>query len=465
MPHTELDPQFQDITPAWKGLPNMNGWYFTSVVDGISEEALPWLLAQGWQLNAANTDDTTEPPTTTYLMARTRLLHWNVLYSLLVDFTNSFNEGRWANDARYEDIIFNMQNMLDKHQSEVSEFTDEKAGGESGYLTIMLNQVDQTAADYDSYKAEYQSKDSGDRATELAKLKTTWANAADTAQSEYDEMTSGLNIGTIIAGVDAAIADFAVAVTAFNNEYADLGTTLVTDYEAHQVIAKALLTDLGSTELIRINEKFDADLATQSQAMIDRGFYSSGIMADITARNTRDRNDAIAELNDKLSREKLQNQHTLYGQQYQMRLGGLDASMKAIDASSKIVSSRLQHGQFSAEIRHKIATLSVQTRLAVLGLREKYYESLLQSISWESARETEMYQQLVQVRIRQFEILGRTMQQDMELLKYKLDGRNEIAASIFGFVERRTDAYPDQNSMAQLATNLGETGAATWQSA
>jgi len=206
-------------------------------------------------------------------------------------------------------------------------------------------------------------------------------------------------------------------------------------------------------------------LATQSQAMIDRGFYSSGIMADITSRNTRERNEAIAELNDKLSREKLQNQHTLYGQQYQMRLGGLDASMKAIDASSKIVSSRLQHGQFSAEIRHKIATLSVQTRLAVLGLREKYYESLLQSISWESARETEMYQQLVQVRIRQFEILGRTMQQDMELLKYKLDGRNEIAASIFGFVERRTDAYPDQNSMAQLATNLGETGAATWQSA
>ena len=329
----------------------------------------------------------------------------------------------------------------------------------------MLNQVDQTAADYDSYKEEYQSKDSGDRATELAKLKTTWANAADTAQAEYDEMTSGLNIGAIIDGVDGAIDDFAVAVTAFNNEYADLGTTLVADYEAHQVIAKALLNDLGSTELIRINEKFDADLATQSQAMIDRGFYSSGIMADITSRNTRERNEAIAELNDKLSREKLQNQHTLYGQQYQMRLGGLDASMKAIDASSKIVSSRLQHGQFSAEIRHKIATLSVQTRLAVLGLREKYYESLLQSISWESARETEMYQQLVQVRIRQFEILGRTMQQDMELLKYKLDGRNEIAASIFGFVERRTDAYPDQNSMAQLATNLGETGAATWQSA
>ena len=465
MPHTELDPQFQDITPAWKGLPNMNGWYFTSVVDGVSEEALPWLLAQGWQLNAANTNDYVEPPVTTYLMARTRLLHWNVLYSLLVDFTNSFNEGRWANDARYEDIIFNMQNMLDKHQSEVSEFKDEKAGGEHGYLTLMLNQVDQSAADYESYKTAFQSKDSGDRATELAKLKTTWANAADTAQAEYDEMTSGLDIGAIISGVDTAIDDFAVAVTAFNNEYADLGTTLVTDYEAHQVLAKSFLTDLGTTELVRINEKFDSDLATQSQAMIDKGFYSSGIMTDVTARNTRDRNDAIAELNDKLAREKLQNEHTLYGQQFQMRLGGLDASMKAIDASSKIVSSRLQHGQFSAEIRHKIATLSAQTRLTVLGLREKYYESLLQSITWETARESELYQQLVQVRIKQFEILGRTMTQDLELMKYQLDGRNNLAASLFGFVERRTDAYPDQNAMAQLTANLGETGASTWQSA
>lgn len=465
MPHTNLDPQFQDITPAWKGLPNMNGWYFTSVVDGISEEALPWLLAQGWQLNAANTDDSVEPPVTTYLMARTRLLHWNVLYSLLVDFTNSFNEGRSANDKRYEDVVFNMQNMLDKHQAEMAEFQEDKAQGVNGYITLMLNKVDESLDEYESYKEEFQSKDSGDRETELAKLKTTWANAADTAQAEYDEMTSGLDIGAIIAGVDTAIDDFAVAVSAFNNEYADLGLTLLSDYEAHQILAREFLVDLGATELARINEKFDADLATQSQAMIDRGFYSSGIMADITARNTRERNEAIVELNDRLAREKLQNQHTLYEQQFKMRLGGLDASMKAIDASSKIVSSRLQHGQFSAEIRHKIATLSVQTRLTVLGLREKYYELLLQSITWESARTSELYQQLVQVRIRQAEILGRTMQQDMELLKYQLDGRNEIAASLFGFVERRTDAYPDNNAMAQLATNLGETGAATWQSA
>ena len=66
MTHTELSPIFQDVTPSWQGLPNMNGWYFTSVVQGVSEEALPWLLAQGWQLNAANTNNYVEPPVTTH---------------------------------------------------------------------------------------------------------------------------------------------------------------------------------------------------------------------------------------------------------------------------------------------------------------------------------------------------------------------------------------------------------------
>jgi hypothetical protein len=90
---------------------------------------------------------------------------------------------------------------------------------------------------------------------------------------------------------------------------------------------------------------------------------------------------------------------------------------------------------------------------------------LLQSITWESDRRTQTYDRLVQVRLKQFEIQGRTMDKDMELMKYQLDERNNLAASLFGFVERRTDAYPDMNAMAKLTTNLGETGAATWQSA
>jgi len=462
----ELEPTFQDITPAWRGLPaGMSSWYITSIVSGISQEALPWMLAQGWQLNAVQTDDSVSPPIETYLMARTKLLNQNVLLSLMIDFTNSFNEGRAANDKRYKDVVWAWQNVLDKYQADMEDFRDDKVYSATGYVTVMLSQVSELGTDFDSMQADYDSYDSGDRAGELVKLKTTWSAAADTAQAEYDTMTSGLDLPAIIADIDSAMDDFDAAITTFNTTYATLGATLLTDFTTHQTLARGFLTDLGTSELARINENFANSLATQSQGLVDRGFYSSAITTDITNRNTRDRDDAISALNDRLNREKLGNQHTLYEEQFKMRLGGLEAAMKAIDASGKAVSLRLQQGEWSSEIRHKVATLSVQSRLAVLGLREKYYKTLLDSITWESDRRTQLYDRLVQVRLKQFELRGRTLDKEMELLKYQLDERNNIAASLFGFVERRTDAYPDQNSMAQLATNLGETGASTWQSA
>lgn len=424
------------------------------------------MLAQGWHVNGVNVDETVKPPITTYLMSRTKLLHWNMLRSLMFEFNQAFNEGRAANDKRYEDVVWAWQNVLDKHQQEMTEFQTDKVQDESvGYVTLMFNKSDEIKTDFDSYQADYDSYDSGDRATELTKLKTIWSTAADTAQSEYDSMVSGLDLPAIIAATDAAIDDFTDAVANFNATYADLPRILRNDYDSHALLARGFLTDLGTTELARINEKFDNALATQKQALTDRGFYSSAIITDITTRITRERNEAIGELNDRLNREKLANQHQLYEQQYKMRLGGLEAAMKSIDAASKVVSTTLQHGQWSAEIRHKIASLSVQARLDVLQFRQKYYEMLLQSISWESDRRSQIYDRLVQVRLKQFEILGRTLDKDFELLKYQLDERNNIAASLFGFVERRTDAYPDQNAMAQLAANLGETGASTWQSA
>ena len=386
MPLNDLNPTFQDITPSWLGPPNMTNWYFTSVVAGISEEALPWMLAQGWKVNDVNTDENYTPPVTTYLMARTRLLHWNVLGSLLADFTNAFNEGRSANDKRYEDVVYAWRDVLDKYQSDVEAFQADKVQGDTGYVTIMLNYADQLGTEYDTMKADWDSYDSGDRATELGKLKTTWSAAADTAQAEYDTMTSGLDLPAIISGVDSAVADYETAIAAFNAEYDDLAAILLADFTTHQAITRALLLDLGTSELARITEAFDNSLANETQKLTDRGFYSSAIITDITNRNTRDRDDAISALNDKLNREKLDNEHKLYEEQFRMRLGGLDAAVKALDAAGKVVSMRLQHGQWSAEIRHNIATLSVSSRLAVLGLREKYYQALLESITWESSR-------------------------------------------------------------------------------
>ena len=90
---------------------------------------------------------------------------------------------------------------------------------------------------------------------------------------------------------------------------------LALEYSNHSDTAKAFLVDLGTTETARINEQFDATLSVQVQGLADRGFYASPIETDITARNTRDRNEELAAHNDRLMREKLANEHQLYGQQ------------------------------------------------------------------------------------------------------------------------------------------------------
>ncbi len=89
---------------------------------------------------------------------------------------------------------------------------------------------------------------------------------------------------------------------------------LIRDYGVHAETAKALLTDLGSTELARIHEAFAASRSVQLQHSIDKGLYSSLDPVDITARSDRDRDEQIQALNDRLAREKLTNEHTLYGQ-------------------------------------------------------------------------------------------------------------------------------------------------------
>ena len=459
----EIAPTFQDISPSNKAAPTMNDWYFSTTAEKISEEALPWMLAQGWKITATR-DIARDPPSVyEYTMQQTKMLSYNVLQDLLVDFTNAYNEGRSANDKRYEDVLGNWQAMLDRHQNSMTSF-DSRVRVSGGYLNVMITRINDLNPDYDAMKSDWDSYDTPDRDAALTALKTQWENTATTAASEYDTTVSGLNLPELIADADGAIDDFAAAVTAFNNEFAGLSTTLLSDFNTHRDLTRGYLTGLGTTETARINEKWDNTLAGVKQDLVDRGFYSSIIPAAVTIHNERERSEDLAALNDKLNREKVANEHTLYGQQYKARFGGLEVSLKSVDAAAKIVQTRMGYGSWASEIRHRIAGISINARLQLLGIREKYYRTLLDSISWESNRRLQVYNELVQVRLKQFELTSRTMDKDFELIKYQLDTRNDLAIGLFGFVEKRTDDYPDMGSLAQLTASLGETGAATWQS-
>ena len=151
-------------------------------------------------------------------------------------------------------------------------------------------------------------------------------------------------------------------------------------------------------------KKYAASLAEQLQMTTDRGTYSSQLAMDITARNTRDREEEITALKDLLNREKLENQHQLYGQQQSM----WDRTLAG-------------HGAKRAD-KHKESA----------GLMSAYGARLQAS----AAKHAE----------------------EMALSQYQLQTRNELLVGLYGFVERRDDVAPEFNNLVQICVGLGDSG-------
>lgn len=96
--------------------------------------------------------------------------------------------------------------------------------------------------------------------------------------------------------------------------------TLSTDYTSHASTATAFLTSLGVADEALINEEYDDQLTSQQQALVNRGLYSSALWSQVVLQIERDRTTKLIQHRDALAREKWENQHRLYEQQFRMRL-------------------------------------------------------------------------------------------------------------------------------------------------
>tara|TARA_Y100000593_G_scaffold78495_2_gene145794 strand:- start:1405 stop:2328 length:924 start_codon:yes stop_codon:yes gene_type:complete len=197
-----ITPNFQDITPTTKTVPTMNGWYLSTTTPGVSEESVPWMLAQGWRPLSTQTDKTVFPNVVTYTMEQTTLLNQNVLHELLKDFTDAYNEGRSANDKRYEDVIELWSDMLDKSQTHLNEAETQLNNRVEVYLTTL----DALEDEYDSFFAGVK--------TELNDLTVTLdarrnevndAFASRLSQASQDLVSRGLYSSTMKTSIDAGI--------------------------------------------------------------------------------------------------------------------------------------------------------------------------------------------------------------------------------------------------------------------
>lgn len=389
-------------------------------------------------------------------------------------------------------------------------------------------------------------------------------NAQASANTHKTDMTSELSAAltkatALFNAIDSLLTTADTTLTTHIGDYNTVLALLAADYATHETTAEELLVDLGTTELARINEKWDADLATNLQALMDNGFYASQMGTDITARNTRDRNEEIAALNDRLSREKLENEHRLYEQQQQMR----DRTMAGKD---RVHSLRTEVMRYKVEALSRSYEQLIGMRKTIIDTKQRLMETQQHIYEWRASAEEAVYAKADAVRVRGVELAGRiqdarsaltqwkanndyrleeeltairaraieatvkqfaatsekdqqeaehrnrlleqvrasrqfsadcrkafadgtarnaeflaserhrlavlqleadtkrllaeadTHTQEMDVLKYQVSERNNLIVALAGFMERRTDEYPNLEDLSKLAGFLGDTG-------
>lgn len=177
--------------------------------------------------------------------------------------------------------------------------------------------------------------------------------------TRYNDLLT--NLQSLLSNNQADVTSFLNTEVTNSSGYVTLMLStkdqLATDYTSHAATATAFLTGLGVTELARINEEYDDKEASINQQVLDKGLYSSLIPTQVAVQIARERSERITDLNDKLNREKWENQHRLYEQQFRMRVQGMQ--------------TLLSTGQWKADLlKYQLDTRS-NLALALFGIVER----------------------------------------------------------------------------------------------
>ena len=385
VPPEDPDQSQIEITPA--ATPWASSWWTAQTITDIPPDSVGWLVAQGWQITDVTYDESHTPKTPYYTMQRESLQSMYVLQSLLNSYTTAYNDARHYNNERYNEVVEDWTEMLASSQT---------------HFDAQISEQNTQAALY------------------LGNLETYMDSLETLVDSNADAMDAA------IATSGAILTDVQTTHDTFELVFGSVLALLEADYTTHAALARGFLTGLGATELARINEKFTASLATQTQQLIDRGLYSSAVITDIEARNTRDKNEEISALNDRLNREKLDNQHKLYEQQVSMRGQTLDGRDRLHALAQEVLRYRQAQtmGNAEAETNHRFKAIAEMMNISM---------ARLQGLQGQHA-------------------------DNMKLMAYQLEERNKMLIGLYGFVERREDVGPKFEELAKLAVGLGDSG-------
>lgn len=312
----------------------------------------------------------------------------------------------------------NLSAFVNAYDSKLAELDQNFAS----YLADMLSQIASLGTTMDGHIADYNQQFvtlSNNYVSHAADIESKMAQVGANVSEYVASVASILDLleidyGQVSVDLDLIKTQSGTLVNQYVGDYDSILQKLESDYYGHSAVATGFLTNLGQTELARINEQFAANLSAQMQVLVSRGLYTSTIPVDITARNGRDKDENIQTLNDRLNREKLDNQHRLYEQQVGVRSRMLDGTDRMHAVQQEVL-------RYQASLISSVYSLRSEARNRVLAGKQAIFSAKDANSKYGIEVSSNLYAKLQEVRQRTIESVDRVYQLRDIFAKWKAE--------------------------------------------
>jgi hypothetical protein len=317
-----------------------------------------------------------------------------------------------ANNATVIKALFTKQDSaLTTYVSDYDSKLAELDQNFASYLGEVLAKISSLDGVLDGHIAEYSAQfvtlsnnytaHAEDLAAQLAKVEV---NVSEYTSDVEDILTSiEVDYDQVASDLNQYILESGSALSGYSGNYDAVLELMQSDYDAHAPVTRAFLNNLGQTELARINEQFASSLSSQMQMLVSRGLSMSTIPVDVTARSDRDKDEQIQLLNDRLNREKLENENLLYGKQLDIRTRKLEIVERRHAAQQDVI-------RFKASLVSSVYGLRSEATNRVLAGKQAVFAAKDANIKYGMQISADLYAKLQDIRQRTIDSVDRIYQ-------------------------------------------------------
>ena len=202
---SDITPSFRYLTPTTVTTPTVNSWYYVSTSTNVPDTIAPYLAAHGYLPSDARPMLIEGEFGGWWLsMFRDTFDHDRAIQDMLTRMTDAYNEGRDVNNRRWEDLVTNFNDLIQKAQEHMT--------GAKSTLTAQLEVHMTTLTTLESVYATFFTDvqlDLEGLTVDLAAERTRANNTFDAQLSQSDQglINRGFYSSAMISNIDAGIEE------------------------------------------------------------------------------------------------------------------------------------------------------------------------------------------------------------------------------------------------------------------